>query len=74
MPESLTVVRESNPPIAGKDRASESDCADGGGPSVVSKERHRTAVLIAAKLRDAGFRCEIVSLVSTDRAAILLKH
>ena len=67
------MVRESSPPIAGNDRASENDCADAVG-SVVSEERHRTAVFIAQKLRDAGFKCEIVSLVSTDRAVLLSKH
>ena len=72
--ERIYVVRESSPPIEGNDRALESDCANGGGPSAVSEERHRTAVLFAAKLWDAGFRCEIVSLVSTDRAALLSKH
>ena len=63
---------ESGPPIAGNDRALESDCADGGVPSVVNEERHRTAAHIAQKLRDAGFRCEIVSLVPTDSAVLPL--
>jgi len=68
------MARESSPPIAGAYQSLESDCAGGGGPSVVSEERHRTALLIAQKLRDAGFKCEIVSLVSTDRAVLLSEH
>ena len=53
--------------IAGKRLAPESDCADGGGPSMVSERNYLAAARIAQKLRDAGFGCEIVSLV-TDRS------
>ena len=72
--ERIYVVRESSPPIEGNDRALESDCANGGGPSAVSERRYLVAARIAQKLRDAGFACEIGSLVSTDRAALLSKH
>jgi len=54
--------------IAGKRLAPESDRADGGGPSVVSERNYLAAARIAQKLRDAGFGCEIVSLVPTDRS------
>jgi hypothetical protein len=67
-------VRESNPPMAGNDRALERQSADGGGPSVVNERNYLAAARIAQKLRDAGFRCEIVSLVSTHNAVLLSKH
>ena len=54
-------------PIAGKRLAPESDRADGGGPSAVSERNYLAAARIAQKLRDTGFGCEIVSLV-TDRS------
>ena len=54
--------------IVGKRLAPESDRADGGGPSVVSERNYLAAARIAQKLRDAGFGCEIVSLVPTDRS------
>ena len=57
---------ESSPSIAGNE-ASESDCADGGEPWVVSERNYLAAARIAQKLRDAGFGCEIVSLM-TDRS------
>jgi len=53
--------------IAGKRSAPQSDRADGGGPSMVSERNYLAAARIAQKLRDAGFGCEIVSLV-TDRS------
>jgi len=53
--------------IAGKRLAPQSDRADGGGPSMVSERNYLAAARIAQKLRDAGFGCEIVSLV-TDRS------
>jgi len=62
-------VRESNPPMAGNDRALERQSADGGGPSVVNERNYLAAAHIAQKLRDAGFACEIVSL---DSAALRL--
>jgi hypothetical protein len=54
--------------IVGKRLAPESDRADGGGPSVVSERNYLAAARIAQKLRSAGFGCEIVSLVPTDRS------
>jgi len=71
-PEEAYVVRKSSPPIAGNDRALESDCADGEGPSVVSERNYLAAARIAQKLRDAGFKCEILSLVSTDSSVLRL--
>ena len=65
---------ESGPPIAGNDRALESDCADGGGPSVVNERNYLAAAHIAQKLRDAGFACEIVSLDSAALRLILPKN
>ena len=63
---------ESSPSIAGNDRASESDCADGGGPWVVSERNYLAAARIAQKLRDSGYGCEIVGLVPTDSAVLRL--
>jgi hypothetical protein len=68
------MTRESTPPIAGNDRASESYCADGVGPSVVSERRYLAAARIAQKLRDAGFGCEIVSLDSAVLRLTPSKH
>ena len=65
MPGEVHMALESGPPIAGQ----ESDCADGGGPSVVNERNYLAAAHIAQKLRDAGFACEIVSL---DSAALRL--
>jgi hypothetical protein len=64
------MTRESSPPIAGKDR--ESDCAESRGPSVFSERSYLAAARIAQKLRDAGFKCEIVSLVSTGSSVLRL--
>jgi hypothetical protein len=60
------VARESFPSIAGNDPALETDCADDEGPSVVVERNYLAAARIAQKLREAGFGCEIVGLVSTD--------
>ena len=66
------MARKRSSPIAGKHRNSESDRADSGGPSVVSERRYVVAARIAQRLRDAGFKCEILSLVSTDSSVLRL--
>jgi hypothetical protein len=58
--------------IVGERWTPESDRADGGGPSVVSEPNYLAAARIAQKLRDAGFGCEIVSLVPPDSAVLQL--
>ena len=68
------MAREYSPPIGSNDRASESDRADGGGPSVVNERNYLAAAHIAQKLRDAGFACEIVSLDSAVLRLTLSKH
>jgi hypothetical protein len=64
---------ESGPPIAGNDRALESDCADGGGQAV-NERNYLAAAHIAQKLRDAGFACEIVGLDSAMLRLTLSKQ
>jgi hypothetical protein len=68
------MARKRSSPIAGKHRTSESDRADGGGPSVVSERRYLVEARIAQKLRDAGFACEIRSLDSAVLRVTLSKH
>jgi hypothetical protein len=68
------MARKRSPPIAAKHRTSESDRADGGGPSVVSERRYLAAARIAQKLRDSGFGCEIVSADSAVLRLTPSKH
>jgi predicted metal-binding membrane protein len=49
---------------------SESNRADGGGPSDASDDVHQLAARIAQRLRDAGLGCEIVDLLPTDKALL----
>jgi hypothetical protein len=49
---------------------SESNRADGGGPTVLSDDVPQLAAHLARSLRDAGLRCEIVNLVPTPTAAL----
>jgi predicted metal-binding membrane protein len=49
---------------------SESNRADGGGPSEVNDDVHQLAARIAQRLRDAGLGCEIVNLAPTPTTAL----
>jgi hypothetical protein len=64
----MTVIDESK--ATGGLRASESEAADGGGPSIVSEEPHQIAANIARSFRDDGLGCVLVNFAPTKMSVL----